>query len=276
MVVIDFSGSIDGEVFPGGAGEDVDLILGSGSFIPGFEEQLVGVRKGDEKTVKVTFPEEYGAEDLAGKDAEFAVTVKDVKAPVTVEIDDALAEKIGLKDLDELKSLVRERIEKEYNDLSRAHVKRALLDKLDSAHAFELPKSMVDAEFNQIWAQVENAERDEEDKDKSEDELKAEYRTIAERRVRLGLVLAEIGKRANVEVPNDDVRRALLDQARQFPGQERQVLEFYEKNPQMLAQVRAPLFEERVVDHILEGATITDKTVTKEDLMKDPEGDMPS
>lgn len=273
MVVMDFDGSIDGTPFEGGKGENIDLVIGSGHFIPGFEDQLIGVKAGDDLDVKVTFPEDYGQGDLAGKDAVFAVNIHEVKAPEAVEIDDALAEKLGLKDLADLKEKITENIAEDYKNRSRGHVKRALLDKLDEAHDFELPGSMVDAEFTQIWQQVENAERDEEDKDKTEDELKIDYRKIAERRVRLGLVLAEIGKVGKVDVPTEDVQRELINTARQFPGQEREVLEFYQQNPSAMAQIRAPLFEEKVVDYILELAKVKDKTVSKDELMKDPEGD---
>lgn len=273
QVVIDFVGRLDGEEFEGGKGEGHELVLGSGAFIPGFEDQLIGAKTGDAVDVKVTFPEDYPAPSLAGKEAVFDVTVVEVREPEKVEIDDELAKKVGLESLDDLKSRIRDRIEADYKQLSRAHIKRALLDKLDDAHDFELPKGMVDAEFNQIWSQVEASERDEEDKDKSEDELKKEYRDIAERRVRLGLVLAEIGKRADVKVPNDEVQRAMIETARSYPGQERQVLEFYQKNPGALEQLRAPLFEEKVVDHILESAEITEKKVSKEKLMEDPEGE---
>ncbi len=273
MTVIDFVGSVDGVEFEGGKGEGVSLVLGSGSFIPGFEEQLVGAKAGDELTVKVTFPEEYNAAELAGKDAEFAVTVNEVKAPEEVAIDDDLAKKLGLDDLAALRERISERIQDEYKQLSRAHLKRSLLDKLDAAHDFELPKGMVDAEFDQIWRQVEAAERDEEDKDKSEEELKEEYRKIAARRVRLGLVLAEIGKRADVQVPKEDLQREMINMARSYPGQEREVLDFYQKNPAALQQLRAPLFEERVVDYIVERAEVSEQKVTKDKLMEDPEGD---
>ena len=195
------------------------------------------------------------------------------KNPEKVEIDDELAKKMGVDSLDELKERIKERIGEDYKTLSRNHVKRALLDQLDAAHEFDLPNGMVDAEFNQIWSQVENAERDEEDKDKTEDELKAEYRKIAERRVRLGLVLAEIGKRADVQVPQEDLQREMINMARAYPGQEQQVLEFYQKNPAALQQLRAPLFEEKVVDYILERAEVTEETVSKEKLMEDPEGE---
>lgn len=274
MTVIDFVGSIDGEEFPGGKGEKVNLVLGSGSFIPGFEDQLVGAKVGDDLTVKVAFPEDYNAAELAGKDAEFAVTVLEVQAPEEVAIDDELAKKLGLDDLAALKERLTERIESEYKQLSRGHLKRALLDKLDDAHDFELPKGMVDTEFDQIWRQVEAAERDEEDKDKTEEELKDEYRKIAERRVRLGLVLAEIGKNADVQVPQEDLQREMINMARAYPGQEKEVLEFYQKNPAAVQQLRAPLFEEKVVDYIFERAEVTEETVSKEKLMEDPEGEL--
>lgn len=273
MATVDYVGRIDGEEFAGGKGDKVDIILGSDTFIPGFEKQLIGAKAGDDVEVKVTFPDEYGAKDLAGKDAVFDVKVLEVKAPEQVEIDDELAKKVGLESLDDLKAKLKERIENDYKQLSRGHLKRGLLDKLDAAHEFELPTGMVDAEFNQIWSQVEAAERDEEDKDKSEEELKEEYRKIAERRVRLGLVLAEIGKRADVQVPQEDLQREMINMARAYPGQEKEVLEFYQKNPAAVQQLRAPLFEEKVVDYILERAELTDKKISKEKLMEDPEGE---
>ena len=273
MVSVDYVGRIDGEEFAGGKGEKVDIVLGSDTFIPGFEKQLIGAKSGEDVEVKVTFPEDYNANDLAGKDAVFDVTVIEVKAPEKVEIDDELAKKVGLESLEELKDRLKERIESEYKELSRGHLKRALLDQLDDAHSFDLPNGMVDAEFNQIWSQVEAAERDEEDKDKTEDELKEEYRKIAERRVRLGLVLAEIGKRADVQVPQEDLQREMINMARAYPGQEREVLEFYQKNPAALQQLRAPLFEEKVVDYIVERAEVKDKKVSKEKLMEDPDGE---
>ena len=282
MLAIDYAGSIDGEAFEGGKGEDQEIVLGSGRFIPGFEDQLEGAKTGQELTVTVTFPEDYGSPALAGKEAVFAVTVKEVKAPDEVPIDDALAQKVGLESLDELRKRIRERLEADYRRLSRGHLKRALLDKLDAAHDFELPAGMVETEFKQIWAQVESAERDEEDKDKTDEELKVEYHKIAERRVRLGLVLAEIGKRAEVKVPQDQLQRAIQEQAlldsRIFRSQGRevspqQVLQFYQQNPQAVAQIRAPLFEEQVVDYIFERAEVTDRKVSKEDLMKDPDGE---
>ena len=282
LLIIDYVGSIDGVEFKGGRGEGQSVVLGSGSLIPGFEDQLVGARAGADVSVKVTFPADYGSKDLAGKDAVFAVTVKEVKAPKDVVVDDDFARKLGLEDLADLKKRLRERLEDEYRAMSRNHVKRALLDKLDAGHDFDLPKSMVEAEFRQIWAQVENAERDEEDKDKTDDELKEEYRKIAVRRVRLGLVLAEIGRRADVQVPPEALQRAVQQQAIResqmlsMQGQQvtpSQVLKFFQQNPQAVAQIRAPLFEERVVDFILERAKVTDTKVSKEDLMKDPEGE---
>ncbi|MEM9705125.1 MAG: trigger factor [Pseudomonadota bacterium] len=283
MVLIDFLGKLDGEPFEGGEGKDQELVLGAGRFIPGFEEQLVGVKAGDEKVINVTFPEDYTAEDLAGKETTFDITVKAVKAPEVPTLDDELAKKVGLDDLGALRERLEERLQGEFSQQSRAHIKRALLDKLDDAHDFDLPKGMVDQEFDQIWRQIENAERDEEDKDKSEEELKEEYRKIAERRVRLGLVLAEIGKRAEVDVPANELQQAIQGQAvreaqmMQMQGQNispQEVLKFYQQNPGVVAQIRAPLFEEKVVDYILERATVTEKTVSKEELMKDPEGDI--
>ncbi len=283
QLVIDFVGKVDGIEFAGGKGEGVELVIGSGSFIPGFEEQLVGAKTGDEVEVKVTFPETYHSKDLAGKDAVFDVTVTEVNAPEAVEIDDKLAEKVGLESLQDLKNRLRERIENDYKDLSRGHLKRTLLDKLDEAHSFELPQGMVNSEFDQIWRQVESTERDEEDKDKTDDELKEEYRKIAERRVRLGLVLAEIGKRSEVQVPSAELQQAIQRQAiqesqyLQMQGQQvspQDVLKFYQQNPGALQQIRAPLFEEKVVDYIIERATVTDKTVSKDKLMEEPDGDL--
>ncbi len=282
LLIIDYAGSIDGADFKGGRGEGQSVVLGSGSLIPGFESQLVGAKAGEDVEVRVSFPGDYGAKDLAGKDAVFAVKVTEVKAPKDAAVDDDFAKKLGLEDLADLKKRLRERLETEYRQLSRGHVKRSLLDKLDAGHDFDLPKAMVEAEFRQIWTQVENAERDEEDKDKSEDELKDEYRKIAVRRVRLGLVLAEIGRRADVQVPQDALQRAVQEQAIReaqmmaMQGQQvtpQQVLKFYQQNPQVVAQIRAPLFEERVVDFILERSKVTDKKVSKEDLMKDPDGE---
>lgn len=272
-VVMDFLGKLDGEPFDGGAGEDHTLELGSGQFIPGFEDQLVGVKAGDEKVVTVTFPEDYQADTLAGKEATFDVTVKEVRAPGEATIDDDMAKNLGLDDLDALKARVRESIEGRYEGQSRLHMKRRLLDILDEKHDFDLPPGMVKAEFEQIWAQVQSQELDDEDKDKSEDDLKAEYQTIAERRVRLGLVLAEIGKRAEVDVPQEDMTRALQMQAMQYQMPVQQLAKIYQERPEMLAQLRAPIFEDKVVDHIVANADVTEKKVSKDEIMAEPDGE---
>lgn len=273
-VVIDFTGSIDGEEFQGGKAEDAELVLGSGQFIPGFEDQLVGTKAGDELQVKVTFPEDYQAEHLAGKEAVFETKVKEVQAPAETQIDDDLAKNFGLSDLDALKDALRQRFEAEHNQASRLKVKRQILDALDEAHTeVGLPTGMVEQEFNQIWAQVEQAkeagELEEEDKDKSDEELKAEYRAIAERRVRLGLVLAEMGRKAKVEVSQEELARAVNQEAQRYPGQERQVVDYFQKNPQALQSLRAPIYEEKVVDYILELADVTEKKVDRDTLFEE-------
>ncbi|MEM9840548.1 MAG: trigger factor [Pseudomonadota bacterium] len=269
-VVIDFTGSLDGEEFDGGAGEDVNLDLGSGAFIPGFEEQVVGIKAGEERTIDVTFPEDYAAAHLAGKSAQFVVNAKNVQAAKDTVIDDDFAKTIGFDDVSALRKRINEMVKGRYDSQSRLHMKRALLDYLDEQHDFELPPGMVKAEFNQIWSQVEGAERDEEDKDKTEDELKAEYEKIAERRVRLGLLLAEVGKDAKVEVPQDELTRAIQMQAMQAGMQPQQLFEMIQQRPELLAQIRAPLFEEKVVDHLIENAEVTEKTVSKDELMEEP------
>jgi|EP01013_Petalomonas_cantuscygni_P039445 trigger factor len=272
-VVMDFVGKIDGEAFEGGSAEQQTLVIGSGQFIPGFEDQLVGVKAGDEKDVTVTFPEEYGAADLAGKEAVFEVKVHEVRAPKTAELDDEFAKGLGLESLEQLTGLVKDQLKAEHDGASRAKAKRNLLDQLDEAHSFDLPPNMVEQEFNQIWQQLQ-AEMDagrtaDEDKDKTEDELKEEYRKIAERRVRLGLVLAEIGRVADVRISEQEVNQALIREARQYPGQETQVVEFFRNNPGAMAQLRAPIYEDKVVDHILEVAEITEETVSREELFKE-------
>jgi trigger factor len=272
-VVIDFVGTIDGEKFEGGAAEGATLVIGSGRFIPGFEDQLVGAKAGDEVEVKVTFPDNYQVDTLKGKPAVFATTVKEVKAPKTPEIGEDFAKSLGLENLDALKNAVKTQLSGDLNAASRQQVKRVLLDALDERHSFDLPPMMVNAEFDQIWAQFEqekNAGRlSDEDKGKSDDELKTEYRKIAERRVRLGLVLAEIGRRANVEITNEELGQALRQEAGRYPGQEKAVIDFYRNNPGALAQLRAPIYEEKVVDHILGKATVTEKKVSREELMKE-------
>lgn len=275
---IDFVGRIDGEEFEGGKGEDFNLTLGSGQFIPGFEDQLIGAKAGETREVKVSFPADYPSADLAGKEAVFTVNVKEIKAPDEVKIDDELAKKMGLENLATLKERVREQVKGDFASATRLHLKRRILDGLDSAHSFPLPPAMVETEFNSIWAQVE-AELKQEgktaaDEGKSEDELKAEYRAIAERRVRLGLVLGKLGEQNGISVTGEEVNRAIMARARQFPGQEQQVFQYYANNPQAQAEVRAPLFEDKVVDFIAELAQITDKKVDRETLFKDPD-DMP-
>jgi len=272
-VVIDFVGSIDGEKFDGGAAEGHTLVIGSGRFIPGFEEQLVGASAGEDVNVNVTFPEDYQVDTLKGKAALFEVKVHEVKGPKDVEINDGFAKTLGLENLDSLKDAVKAQIAGELGFATRQQVKRVLLDALDERHSFDLPPLMVEAEFNQIWNQFDAEKKagrlSEEDKAKSEDELKTEYRKIAERRVRLGLVLAEIGRRADVQITNDELVRALRQEASRYPGQEKQVIEFYTKNQGAMAQLRAPIYEEKVVDYILGKATVTDKTVSREELMKE-------
>ena len=274
-VVLDFVGKIDGVAFEGGAAEGQTIVIGEGRFIPGFEEQLVGAKAGQETEINVTFPEDYPSEDLKGKAAVFEIKVEEVRAPGTPDIDDDFAKNFGLDDLEALKKIIREQIEAEHAQLSRGKVKRSLLDRLDELHSFELPAGMVEAEFNQIWAQFERereADRlDEEDKDKSEDELKKEYHNISERRVRLGLVLAEIGRKAEIMVTEEEVARALNQEASRYPGQERQIIEFYQKQPGAMAQLRAPIYEEKVVDYILERAKVNEITVTREELEEEPE-----
>lgn len=274
-LTIDFVGRIDGEVFEGGSAEDATLELGSGSFIPGFEEQLVGAKPGETRTVKVTFPENYGAEQLAGKEAEFEVTVKQVAAPGEVTLDDAFAQSLGIESLEALRQAIRQQIESEYGMATRNRIKRQLLDKLDEAHKFELPPSLVDQEFEGIWREVqrdlERAGRSFEDEDTTEEKAREDYRGIAERRVRLGLVLAKVGEQAQIKVTDEEMQRALMTRARQFPGQERAVFEFYQKNPGALMELRAPIYEDKVVDHIVSQAQVTDRQVSKEELLRDEE-----
>ena len=273
QLTIDFLGKIDGEAFDGGAATDADLVIGSGRFIPGFEEQLKGAKVGEEKTIEVTFPEEYQAKHLAGKAATFDVTVKAIKAEVESKIDDEFAKRIGLESLDQLKELLKSNLNQQYAGATRFKLKRVLLDILDEGHDFALPPKMVDAEFEGIWAQV-SADKDagqlpEEDSKKSEDELKAEYKKIAERRVRLGLVLAEIGRANNVGVSDQELSNAIMAEARNYPGQEKMVLDFYRQNPNAAAQLRAPIYEEKVVDLIVSVAEVKDEAITKEELMKE-------
>lgn len=276
VAVIDFVGRTGGEEFPGGAGKDFHLELGSGRFIPGFEEQLIGVKPGDQVTVKVTFPEDYSSQDLAGKDAEFDVTVREIREYVASPVDDAMAGDMGFDNVAALRNAVRENLEREYAGMSRTGLKRQLLDKLAELHDFDVPAGMVDAEFEAIWQQFEQAREqgqiDEDDQNKSDDELKEEYRAIAERRVRLGLLLSEVGRRNNVEVGQDEVNRAILAEAQRYPGHQEAVIQHYRNNPQSLAELRAPLFENKVTDFILEMVKVTDRSGTMDDLLKAEQG----
>lgn len=272
-LTIDFTGKLDGVAFEGGTGGDIDIVLGSNTFIPGFEEQLVGAGAGEERLVKVTFPADYSAQHLAGKDAEFEVTVKAVAAPTSLEIGEDLAKKYGFENFDAMKTAVKSNLEADFHKVSREKLKRALLDALDGRYSFDLPPTLVEQEFNNIWSQHEAESRRAgqplAEEGKTEDETRAEFRKIAERRVRLGLVLAEIGQHAGVKVEDKDLTEALVERARMFPGQEKQVWDFYRNNEQALAQLRAPIYEERVVDHISKLIKITDKTVTKDELFKE-------
>jgi trigger factor len=272
-LTIDFTGKLDGVAFEGGTGGDIDIVLGSNTFIPGFEDQLVGAGAGEERLVKVTFPADYSAQHLAGKAAEFEVTVKAVAAPKSLEIGEELATKYGFENFDAMKTAVKSNLEADFHKVSREKLKRALLDALDGRYSFDLPPTLVEQEFNNIWAQHEaeskRAGQPLAEEGKTEDETRAEFRKIAERRVRLGLVLAEIGQHAGVKVEDKDLTEALVERARMFPGQEKQVWDFYRNNEQALAQLRAPIYEERVVDHISKLIKITDKTVTKDELFKE-------
>lgn len=269
QVVIDFVGKVDGEAFEGGSAEDYPLVLGSNSFIPGFEEQLIGTKAGEEKAVEVSFPEEYGAEHLAGKAAVFDCTVKEVKKPVPAEINDELATKYGAEDLAALKAQVVERLEAEYAGAARAVLKRGLLDELDKVVSFDLPPSLVEAEAKQIAHQLWHEDNpDVEGHDHGEIETTEEHTKLAERRVRLGLLLAELGQKAEVEVTDAEMTQAIMNQARQYPGQERAFFEFVQQNQQMQQQLRAPIFEDKVIDHIVEQASVTEKEVSKEELQK--------
>ncbi|MDU9003919.1 trigger factor [Sedimentitalea todarodis] len=269
QVVLDFVGKVDGEAFEGGSAEDYPLVLGSNSFIPGFEEQLVGVKVEEEKDVTVSFPDDYQAEHLAGKEAVFSCTIKEVKEPVAAEINDEMAKKFGAEDLAALKTQIGERLEAEYAGAARAVMKRALLDALDNIVSFDLPPSLVEAEAKQIAHQLWHEENpDVEGHDHPEIETTDEHTKLAERRVRLGLLLAELGQKAEVEVSDAEMTQAIMNQARQYPGQERQFFEFVQQNQQMQQQLRAPLFEDKVVDYVFELASITDKEVSKDDLQE--------
>jgi len=275
MVVIDFLGKVDGVAFEGGAAEGAELVLGSGQFIPGFEEQLVGAKPDSDVEVKVTFPADYQAEALKGKDAVFEVKVKEVKGPVDAPADDAFAEKLGVENLEKLRELLKTNLEQQYAGATRFKLKRALLDQLDTKHDFPLPPKMVEAEFASIWQQVQQDKEagnlPPEDAKKSDKKLQEEYRKIAERRVRLGLVLAEIGRANNVQVTDQEVNEAMMTEARRYGPQAQQVYDLFRQNPNAQAQLRAPIFEDKVVDLIVEKAKVKDQKVTKDDLLKDDE-----
>ena len=276
-VTMNYLGKVDGVAFDGGAAEDADLVLGSNRFIPGFEDQLVGVKAGDEKTITVTFPSEYPAANLAGKEATFDITVKEVAAPSAIELNDELASKLGVESLEKLKEIVRGQIEGQYGNVTRQKVKRQILDQLDEQYKFETPASLVDAEFENIWRQINTdlaqSGKTFADEDTTEEEAREEYRKLAERRVRLGLVLSELGEKAGVEVTEEEMQRALYAQLQQFPGQQREILDYFRNTPGAAASLRAPIFEEKVIDQLLSEIDVTDKTVSKEELLADDEED---
>jgi trigger factor len=271
-VTIDYLGKVDGEAFAGGQDSDAQLVLGSNQFIPGFEEQLVGLKAGDEKVINVTFPAQYNASHLAGKDATFDITVKEVSAPVKMEVTDEVAKNLGIESVERLREIVKGQLESQYGGMTRQKVKRQLLDALDGAYQFEAPSKLVEAEYDNIWNQVQRdlqaAGQTFEDEGTTEEAAQADYRKLAERRVRLGLVLAEIGEKAGVTISDEEMQRALFDFIRRYPGpQQQDVFDFYRKNPSALASIRAPLYEEKVVDHLLGEISVTDKSVSKEELM---------
>jgi trigger factor len=274
-VSVDFVGRIGGTPFDGGTGDGIQVEIGSGSFIPGFEDQLVGMKVDETRLVKVTFPVNYMAEKLAGQDAEFDVTVKAIEAPLPLKIDDEMAKAFGMADLAALRNAVKEQIERDFGQQSRRKLKKVLLDALDTQYDFDLPPTLVEQEFVGIWSALENDMKTRgtsfADEGKTEDEARGEYRRIAQRRVRLGLVLAQAGEGAKVQVSDDEVTQALIERARQFPGQEKAVWDYYRKNPQALAELRAPIFEDKVVDHLLGQVTVNDKPVSKEALFADGE-----
>ncbi|MEK7244503.1 MAG: trigger factor, partial [Pseudomonadota bacterium] len=281
VAVIDFVGRVDGQEFPGGKAEGYSLELGSGSFIPGFEDQLLGATAGAQLAVKIAFPNDYAARELAGKDAEFAVTVKEVRLAEPAAIDDALAKAVGMADLEALKTRVREEQGREYKEISRLRMKRQLLDVLNEAHDFEAPPTLVESEFQAIWSQFEQQRKQaaegkesaaeaetEAEKAKTDDEHKADFRAIAERRVRLGLLFSEVGRLNNIQVSQEEINRALIQQAQRFPGQEQAVVEHFRKNPEAMQSLMGPILEDKIVDFVLEMAKIKDKPTTLDELLK--------
>lgn len=277
IVLIDFVGKKDGVAFQGGTAEGFKLKLGSGQFVPGFEDQLIGAKAGDAKVLDITFPENYGNADLSGAAVTFDVTVHEVHKAIPAAADDELAKQVGLESLEKLREIIREQMSRDLTQMARARIKRALLDILADNHAFPVPESLTEHEFGAIWKQVEedraNGQLDPQDEGKSDDELKAEYRTLAERRVRLGLLLSEVGRTNNVTVSQEDLNQGLMAEARRYPGQERFVFQYYRENPQALDQIRAPIFEDKVIDFILELAKVEDRVVTAEELRAEPEGE---
>lgn len=274
-VTVAFKGTIDGVAFDGGTGENIQVVIGSNTFIPGFEDQLIGIAAGETRNVKASFPKNYAAPNLAGKDAAFETTASLIEAPQESKVDDEFAKNLGMESLDKLKEAMRERLVQEFSGASRQRVKRTLLDKLDETHKFGPPPSLVEEEFNLMWnsikAEMESTGKTFADEDTTEEKAKEEYRKIADRRVRLGLVLSEIGEKNKITVTDDEVSRALIDRARQSPGREKEVWDFYRNNPNALAQLRAPIYEDKVVDFILELANVTEKKVSRDDLLKEEE-----
>ncbi|MDU6376108.1 MAG: trigger factor [Bradyrhizobium sp.] len=276
-VKVNFKGTIDGVAFDGGTGEGIDVVIGSNTFIPGFEDQLIGIGVGETRTLKVAFPKNYLNNDLAGKDAEFETTATAIETPEEKVVDDEFAKTLGLESLDKLKQLMRDRLAGEFNQATRQRVKRALLDRLDETHKFDAPPSLIDEEFNLMWnsvkAEMDSSGKTFADENTTEEKAKEEYRTIADRRVRLGLVLSEIGEKNKITVTDDERSRAVIERARPMPGREKEVWDFDRSNPQALAQLRAPIYEDKVVDFILELANVTEKKVSKDELFKDDEND---
>lgn len=279
-VVVSFTGTIDGKPFEGGSAEDISVDIGSNSFIPGFETQLVGIGEGETRTVNVTFPPNYLNAELAGKPAVFEVTAKTVQAPGEVEVNDDFAKSLGLESLERLRDAIKTRLQREHGAATRSRIKRALLDALDERHQFELPPGLVEEEFNNVWRTVlsdlQSQGRTFADEDTTEEKAREEYRKLAERRVRLGLVLAEIGDKNQIKVSDEEISRAVVERSRQFAGQEQQVWEYYRKNPQAMASLRAPIYEEKVVDFLLELADVSEKQVSREELFADAEEAQPS
>ena len=274
-VTISFAGTINGEPFEGGSGDDAVVLIGSNTFIPGFEDQLIGIAQGETRTLKVAFPAHYMKQDLAGKNAEFVVTAKSIEAPGKVTIDDEFAKALGLESIAKLREAVKDRITSEHTAMSRQKLKRALLDDLDKLHKFDPPPTLVEEEFERVWksvlSELETEGKTFADENTTEDKAKGEYRAIAERRVRLGLVIAEIGEKNNITVTEEELSRAVMERARQFAGQEQRVWDYYRQNPQAVAALRAPIFEEKVVDFLLELASVNEKKVSREELFKEDE-----